>query len=229
MRPLLPCPRTHHTTSLVTPPLQQILRPEKALIFRITHIDNIPWILRNGLHAKNSTHQPDFRQIGDSGLIEQRRTWRVPISPGGTLPDYISFYFTPSSIMLLKILSESGLPKSEIVTIVASLRNIQSAGICFLFTDRHANARGVRYHSSLDDIDRISWNLLQERDFHEVDESQGKKQRYQAEALVHRTLPVELFAAIGCYDGNAAGTLEQRRREAGVNDLRIVVQPQWYF
>jgi len=28
------------------------LTPEKALIFRITHRDNLPWILEHGLHCR---------------------------------------------------------------------------------------------------------------------------------------------------------------------------------
>lgn len=30
------------------------LNPEKALIWRIVHRDNLPWILDNGLHCANS-------------------------------------------------------------------------------------------------------------------------------------------------------------------------------
>lgn len=38
--------------------------------FHITHIDNIPWILKNGLHCANSTTvDPSFRAIGNADLI----------------------------------------------------------------------------------------------------------------------------------------------------------------
>jgi len=30
------------------------LNPERALIFRIVHVANVPWILDHGLHCKNS-------------------------------------------------------------------------------------------------------------------------------------------------------------------------------
>ena len=33
----------------------------RAYIFRITHIDNVPWILRNGIHCQNSpVRDPNF-------------------------------------------------------------------------------------------------------------------------------------------------------------------------
>ena len=51
------------------------LNPEKALIFRITHIANVPWLLDHGLHCRNSAEfDPDFRNIGNPDLI-------VPTSP----------------------------------------------------------------------------------------------------------------------------------------------------
>lgn len=33
-------------------PFSQTLTPEKGLIFRITHRDNVPWILENGVQVK---------------------------------------------------------------------------------------------------------------------------------------------------------------------------------
>ena len=62
------------------------LTPEKALIFRITHIDNLTWILANGLHARNGrTWDPNFRAIGNPELIVKRNTRSVPVAPFGVL------------------------------------------------------------------------------------------------------------------------------------------------
>ena len=64
-------------------PLSETLTPENALIFRITHRENVGWILRNGLHCQSSTvSAPDFVGIGNSELIEKRRYRIVPIHPG---------------------------------------------------------------------------------------------------------------------------------------------------
>ncbi len=71
------------------------LNSDKALIFRIVHCDNLPWILENGLHAKNGGKlDPTFRNIGNPDLIDKRSRRIVPIPPGGTLSDYVPFYFT---------------------------------------------------------------------------------------------------------------------------------------
>ena len=74
------------------------LNPSNAFIFRITHIRNVPWTLANGLHCRQSDcTDPGFVTIGNPEIIVGRKTRTVPVPPGGTLSDYIPFYFTPLS------------------------------------------------------------------------------------------------------------------------------------
>jgi hypothetical protein len=52
------------------------LTAEDAWIFRITHKDNLSWILGNGLHCRNSkSRDPSFVNIGMTDLIDKRNTW----------------------------------------------------------------------------------------------------------------------------------------------------------
>jgi len=102
------------------------LTPEKALIFRIVHRDNVPWILDHGLHCKNSSVlDPNYVEIGNPDLIGRRDGHRVKLPPSGTLSNYISFYFTPFSPMLFNIKTGwGGIRKrdnDEIVIMVSSL------------------------------------------------------------------------------------------------------------
>lgn len=119
------------------------LNPTKALIFRITHIDNVDWILDHGLRCRNSEQRdPNHLDIGNPELIEKRSHRVVPIEPGGTLSDYIPFYFTGYSPMLLNIKTGyNGIrkrPMEEIVFLVSSLPRLEEIGQQYLFTDRHA-------------------------------------------------------------------------------------------
>src|SRR5882724_5953360 len=119
------------------------LSQEKGLIFRITHRDNVPWILDNGMHARNGEKfDPAFRNIGNAGLINKRSTRVVPVPPGGTLSDYVPFYFTPCSIMMYKIKTgHGGITKQnhqDIVIFVSSIHRLRELGVPFLFTNQHA-------------------------------------------------------------------------------------------
>lgn len=209
------------------------LSPQKALIFRITHIKNVPWILKNGVHCKNSpTQDPNFVRIGNLELIQKRSTKFIPIPPTGTLSDYVPFYFTPFSMMMLNIKTGYGgikqFPNSEIVILVSSLHSLAEQNIPFVFSDRHAYLGTAQFFSSLDDLDKIDWGILQRRDFKRDVDDPEKTDRYQAEALVHKHLPVSSLLGIVCASENEQRTLEARREEVGL-DLKIVSRPAWYF
>lgn len=130
------------------------LDKKRAGIFRITHIRNMPWILRKGLHCKNSDiRDPEFVGIGNLELIQRRSRRNVPVPPGGTLSDYIPFYFTPFSMMMYNIRTGYGsvrrFPNSEIVILASSLRGLAESGVSTVFSDRHAYLQTARFFTSL--------------------------------------------------------------------------------
>lgn len=209
------------------------LNAKKALIFRMMHIDNVPWILRNGLHCKNSdVSDPNFVRIGNLELIQRRTARLIPVQPGGTLSDYIPFYFTPFSMMMYNIRTGYGeirqFPNAEVVIMVSSLRNLADLGVAFIFSDRHAYLQTAQFFTSLDDLDKIDWGILQRRDFKRDVDDPEKTERYQAEALIYRHLPVEHLEGIVCLSDNEQRTLEQQREKVGL-ELKIEAQPGWYF
>lgn len=206
---------------------------ERAQIFRITHIDNVPWLLRHGLHCPSSdTLDPNFVQIGAPQIIGHREQWPVPAGPGGVLSDYVPFHFTPSSIMLLNILTgrwgAKQRQKGEIVVLVASLRQIEEEGHAFVFTDGHAMRRTTQYFTTLDELDQVDWDILRARDFSHDEYDMGKKDRYMAEALIHQHLPASLLVGIACYSENEERTLRNLDEVADL-DLKIAARPNWYF
>lgn len=209
------------------------LNAEKALIFRITHIENVPWILSNGLHCKNSAVQdPNFVRIGNLDLIQRRTARTVPVCPGGTLSDYVPFYFTPFSMMMYNIKTGFGgirqFPNSEIVILASSLRGLDEHGVTAVFSDRHAYLQTAQFFNSLSDLDQIDWEILRNRDFKRDVDDPEKTDRYQAEALVHVHLPVERLVGIVCLSENEKRTLEQQREKVGL-DISIAARPKWYF
>lgn len=209
------------------------LGPDRAFIFRITHIENVPWMLQHGLHCRNaSVCDPNYRDIGNPDLIARRAHRQVPIPPGGTLSDYIPFYFTPHTPMLLNIKTGYGgmkqTPMADIVILVSSLHTVVAQGGAFVFTDRHAYLRTAEFFNDLVELVRIDWAILRRRDFQRDPNDPGKMERYQAEALVHRHLPVNALAGLACH-----GKLQERRLAAELEKtgqpLTIAVKPGWYF
>ena len=143
-----------------------LLSAEHALVFRITHLSNVPRILASGLHSRTSAgHDPRYVEIGNPDLIEKRRRRPVPVPPGGTLSDYVPFYFAPYVPLLRHIKTgRNGIlrrPISEIVILVSSLPAFAAAGIPFAFTDQHASLLTASFFTTLADLPRLDWALWQ--------------------------------------------------------------------
>lgn len=209
------------------------LTPEKALIFRITHVANVPWILANGLHCSNGNlSDPNYVQIGNVDIIARRTQRDVPLTPGGTLSDYIPFYFTPFSPMLLNIKTGFNAvtrrPMEEIAILVSSLREVQNRGIGFVFTDRHAYLQAAEFYNDLERLDRIDWPILQTRDFKRDPEDPGKFERYQAEALVYRHLPIGAVLGVVCYGTQQQEHVQQNCDNLGL-PMKALCKPSWYL
>lgn len=209
------------------------LTPEKSLIFRITHRRNLAWVLDNGVHCRSSEEQDaGFISIGNQDLIEGRKERAVPVEPGGVLSDYIPFYFTPYSPMLLNIVTGRNVtqrPKSDIVILVSSLHKIQDLGIRFLFTDRHAYLLSAAFSSDVSLLpDMVPWALLQARDFRKDPEDPAKSERYQAEALIHRHLPVDALLGVVTYNDAIKADVQALADERQL-DLGIYGKPSWFF
>jgi len=209
------------------------LTAAKALIFRIVHRDNIPWILDNGLHCRNSAvMDPKFVPIGNADLIEKRVHRVVPCPTNGTLSDYVPFYFTPHSIMLLNIKTGwNGIRQrenAEIAIVVSTLHRLQELGQPFAFTDRHAYLTTASFYTDLARLDQIDWKILRNRDFKRTADDPGKMERYQAEALAYKHLPIGTIIGVGCFNDEVAGTLKAQLAKRKL-DTKVVVRPSWYF
>lgn len=212
--------------------MSESLTQEKALIFRIAHRDNVPWIMANGAHCRNSPiTDPKFVTIGNPDLIDKRHERSVPCAPFGALSDYVPFYFTPFTPMLLNIKTGfNGIrkrPIDEIVIFVSSLPKLRANSIPFLFTDRHAALAAAQFSSDLAMLGWIDWTILRHRDFKRDPEDPGKFERYQAEALIYRHFPMQAALGIVCYT-EAIKTAIQRETATYGYASQVISKPGWY-
>ncbi|HUG69977.1 MAG TPA: DarT ssDNA thymidine ADP-ribosyltransferase family protein, partial [Pirellulaceae bacterium] len=66
------------------------------------------------------------------------------------------------------------------------------------------------------------------KDFQHDAEDPGKLGRYQAEALVHRQVPVEALLGIACYDTKATTAIQDEVEQLGLA-IAVKAIPGWYF
>lgn len=209
------------------------LTAERGLIFRITHVDNVPWTLENGLHCQTSRlRDPDFIPIGNQELIGKRAGREVPVGPGGTLGDYVPFYFTPWSPMLLNILTGRNVPQrrpEEIAFVVTSLCTLEAAGVRFVVSDRHAYLLAAQFVDGRDGLDSmVPWDSLRARKFDRDPDDPELFDRYQAEALVYGHVPIGAILGLACYTAAVRSDLDRTLADRGI-ELATAVRPGWYF
>lgn len=210
------------------------LNPEKALIFRIVHVENVEWILdAGGIDCRNSSEpNPNYINIGNAELIDKRAHHAVPASKGGTLSDYVPFYFTPFSMMMYNIhTGYGGIRKrknSEIVIFVSSIHRLRELGLDYAYTNKHAYMADADFYDTPDNLDVIDWEILQNRDFRRDDLDPEKCDRYQAEALVYECVPLSAFIGIGCHSLPVQKRLESWIQNRSL-DLSVKVVSKWYF
>lgn len=211
----------------------QDLSPERALIFRITHVDNLPWALEHGLCCQSSQlRDANFTPIGHEELIGKRVTRAVPVGPGGTLADYVPFYFTPWSPMLMNIVTGRNVRQrrqEEIAFVVTSLPRLEEAGVRYVVSDRHAYLLAADFEAGRGRLGTmVPWDRLRARDFHRDPDDPEPFDRYQAEALVHDHLPTEAILGLACYTSTVKSNLDATLVDLGV-ELPTAVRPDWYF
>ena len=204
----------------------------RTLIYR-THTANVPWILDNGLHALSTGgRDPNFVPIGNPDLIGKRQYRLVEAGPGGTLDDYVPFYFGTHSAMLYNIHTGRVVgvdaTQRDLVYLVSSVEHIQDAGVPFVFTDRHAYVANAEFFIDLEDLNELDWDLIRGRDFRRDPNRPDKLERRAAEFLVHRHLPATGLLGMACYDEANCARIGAEVVQRGL-DLRVEVRRTWYF
>jgi len=190
---------------------------ENIFLYRITHIENIPHILKNGITHKNSPNRnTQFVNIGDVSLISTRNKKIVRVDNGDTaftdcpkiaLGDYIPFYFGTRMPMLYVIqhggnFVQNATSPENIVYLVISLYKIFHSDIMFYFTDGHATDNLTTFYdrNKIDDLPAIiDWNALKSK-FWAGQENLDIKRKMQAEFLVQGDIPFEYLKGFVCYN-----------------------------
>jgi len=176
---------------------------------------------------------PANRQHGSIlAMIDRRSHREVPLPPGGTLSDYVPFYFTPFSPMMYNIHTGRGgvvhRQNSDIIILVSGLHRVQQLGHAFVFTDRHAYPVTTEYYNDLTRLDQIDWPLLQARNFARNPDDPMQIERYQAEALIYQHLPVSSLTGVICYSNAIKLNIEQTLQAQSLT-LSVSAMSGWYF
>lgn len=157
----------------------------------------------------------------------------VSCGPGGTVGEYVPFYFAPRSPMLFRI-QRGGVEgvssdPARLVYVVSSAEAVVEAGHACVFTDGNAAAAFTEFHDDADQLgDVVDWRLMKATQWANTTDDPDRRRRRGAEFLVHEALPFELVHELGVYDAAARSAVFAAAADAGW-DVAVRIRANWYF
>ena len=179
--------------------------PATIWLYRITHIQNMEYDIKHGLHiAKSPYANPGYLQIGDSTLIDYRKEITAPDPPGGTLSDYIPFYFGPRSPMLFQVATGwediQQYPQEDIIYYISSVPVIKEHQLEYFYTDGHARSLTSMPYTNDDGFQKLDWDAIYSVNWRSDETDLRRKEKKQSEFLIKNHVPVSCIEYISVYN-----------------------------
>lgn len=204
--------------------------PENTLLYHITHITNLHSILEQGAllsHARIKQNTLSYKDVANQDVQSRRNRTRIPVGAGGSLHDYVPFYFAPRSPMLYA-LNMQQISQDDLVYVMTNTEVVQAQCTSFVFTDAHAIRRLTKFFTDLGDLDRIDWETMRATVWTDTDEDPNRKARRQAEFLVRDEVPLSACIGFAVYSGETKEKVEAMLDEYNLT-LPVAVRRQFYF
>lgn len=211
--------------------------PAPTWLYRLVHVDNLPTLLTRGaLHAPHATPNDGlpYRSIHNVSVQANRHVKTILCGPGGTIHDYVPFYFGPLSVMLLNLKTGRVAGYNEgqepLIYLLTIAQMIQQAGVRFVFSDGHGLATFTDWYDDLARLDQVDWGIVNAKYWSDTPEDNDRQRRKQAEFLIWQSLDWSLLHGIAVL--NAA--MKQRvqiilNQFPQRKQLRIAIRSNWYY
>lgn len=209
-------------------------RPDRIYLYRITHVDNLDFILKSGKLTCPShiDCDPNYIGIGDITLIGSRSTKQVNIEPKGNFTDYVTFYFGARSPMLYAIQKGfNGVTKrnpQEIIYLVTDFENIKMNNCRYVFTDGHGYHSMSQFFNDEDGLEEVDWNAVKLIRWTDTEDDPDRKRRKQAEFLVYKELPLSALIGVVVHSEAAKNTVLTKFADHDFT-CNVIVKPNWYY
>lgn len=204
-------------------------------LYRMTHIDNLPHILRYGItHCASANANQNYVPIGNLSLISGRNSRFIETVCGTEymLGDFIPFYFYARMPMLFNIQNGFGVPKLEPDNIIYLIVRIDSITADpareYFFSDHHAMCKRAKFYGK-EHIGQIDELLDKEAILNNNwGDDYTIKERKQAEFLIKGDIPADLITRLVCYNESVKLTLTRMLEDANMA-IPLTVNPEAYY
>lgn len=187
------------------------------MLYYITHINNIPFILKNGILSHEGLEKSNIKytSIYDEQIISTRRNKRTP--DGKSLWSFANLYFQPRNPMLYRVICEKSIEDIAILAVKNEILdypdifivngNASSMALDILPADEGRKALGEMKRA----LEKEWW----------IEES-GTKRKIMGECLVPEVVPPEYIQTIYVVSHEIA---QKVRRTLTQSDISVVPNP----
>ncbi len=220
--------------------------PNPVRLFHITAIRNLHAICQAGaLLSKNkgAVAGVAYQNIAHEGAQGVRAARLLPHPPGGTVHDFVPFYFAPRSPMLSAIHNGKvlgcELAQHDIVHLETTVERVSAGEASFVFYDRNATLAYSKAYTDLAHLNAVAWDLITEpprldgfckyfQNRHQEERYVDRMERRMAEFLVKEQVPLQHFTRVGVCNAEQAQVVRALLLAEGV-PLPVEVKTDWYF
>lgn len=200
-------------------------------------MDNLATIIRRGgLHAPNHVSDDGlpYRFCHDTDIQSSRANVSISVGKGGTIHDYVPFYFGYLLPMMFKLKTGQVPGYSEgqepLIYLVSTVQKVQAAGLDFVFSDGHGLARFTDWFDDLARLTAVDWAMVNQRYWADKLEDMDRQRRKQAEFLVFEFCPWELIQNIVVVNSTIKQRIESIQTAFPLAQRRVVtVNGGWYY
>ena len=210
------------------------IEADKIWVYRITPLQNLEYLLRDGLHCKSANKKDKgFVIIGSKEIISQRDTRIVKCYSETVVNDYVPFYFSVRTPMLYNIVTGHGVPptpQEDIIYLCCKFIELATDDFQWCFTDGNAAKRISRFSKEIQHLSHLDWHSIKTTDFRDenADGDEDRVRKKHAEFLVKDHVPIEFIKGICVFNNNIKEKVEMILEKFDLS-IKVKIRKEYYF
>lgn len=169
-------------------------------LWHMTHRANIASILRYGILNHYDAHLKRLNVIDISNSGVQQHRERAESFYNCKLHEYVPLYINQHNHMLSAVGHSHS--KEDLCLLEISLEAL--SGTQYLLSDGNAAAKSTHLYNSLDNLDRLPWDVLTSDAWKKLPDKVRKR---CSEVLIYKCIPARFINNIHCYSQNTVDSL----------------------
>lgn len=199
--------------------------------YHFTLLDNLPSIIEHGLLSTNrkNTQHIVHANVAEQGIQDRRQTMSVPCVPGRSVHDYVPFYFSKRTPMLLSIINKKNVDQHLIIYLAVPVTLIeQRAGV--VFSDAAANTDippNFYDASNSQQLTTLNWEAIDSKIWGWPDEQ--LRHQKMAELLVPDSIGINEISHLIVWNEEIKAEVEKIFNAKGLVCPSIQFEPLHYY